>query len=61
VSHAAASGAGSRFVATSLAAVATCRRQGQDVLDGLAECCRACLHRHQDPPLVPGVAGAISP
>jgi transposase len=46
--------AGSRFVENILTIVATCRQQGRNVLDCLTECCRAYLHGHQVPSLLPG-------
>lgn len=48
------SAAGSRYVERMLSIVATCRQQGQNVLQYLTACCEAALHGHPPPSLVPG-------
>ena len=45
--------AGSRYVERMLSIVATCRQQGQNVLEYLAACCDAALHGRTLPSLVP--------
>lgn len=48
--------AGSRFVERMLTVVATCRRQGVDVLDYLTRCHQAALDRQPAPSLLPPVS-----
>jgi transposase len=50
---------GSRFVGNILTVVATCRQQGRNVLESLAECCRAYLRGDDPPSLLPAGAGAV--
>jgi transposase len=56
-SHGTDSEAGSPFVENILTIVATCRQQGRNVLECLAECCRAHLRGNAPPSLLPGAAG----
>jgi transposase len=51
--------AGSRFVENILTIVATCRQQGRNVLECVAECCRAHLRGHGLPSLLPEGAGTL--
>ena len=44
---------GSRFVERVLSVVATCRRQGRNVLEFLTACCRAQLNGEAPPSLLP--------
>lgn len=58
-SHGTDSEVGSRFVENILTIVATCRQQGRNVLECLAECCRAHLRGNDPPSLLPAGAGAL--
>lgn len=53
VSHGTRSSKGSRFVATILSVVETCRQQGRHVLEYLTACCQAALAKTQAPSLLP--------
>jgi transposase len=53
VSHGTRSSQGSRFVATILSVVETCRQQGRHVLEYLTACCQAALAKTQVPSLLP--------
>ncbi len=53
VSHGTRSPRGSRFVATILSVVETCRQQGRNVLEYVTACCRAALDRSPVPSLLP--------
>jgi transposase len=52
-SHGTRSAGGSRFVATILSVVETCRQQGRDVLEYLTACCQAALEGVPAPSLIP--------
>jgi transposase len=52
-SHGTESEAGSRFVENILSVVATCRQQGQNVLEFLTNCCRASIQSAPHPCLLP--------
>lgn len=54
-SHGTQSEVGSRFVANILSIVATCRQQGRNVLEFLAECCRAQIRGDSTPSLLSAV------
>jgi transposase len=56
-SHGTPSEVGSRFVANILRIVATCRPQGRNVLEFLAECCRAQIRGDSTPSLLSAVTG----
>jgi len=58
-SHGTESEAGSRFVENILTIVATSRQQGRNVLEYLAECCRAHIRGNDLPSLLPREAGAL--
>ena len=53
--------AGSRYVERMLSVVATCRQQGQNVLEYLAACCDATLHGRTLPSLVPKSRHRLKP
>jgi transposase len=48
---------GSRFVERVLTVAATCRQQGQDVLEFLTRCCQARANGADPPPLLPQPSG----
>src|SRR5262245_14697524 len=58
-SHGTHSEGGSRFVENILTIVATCRQQGRNVLECLAECCQAHLRGNDPPSLLPRGAGVL--
>jgi transposase len=55
-SYGTASVKGSRYVATILSVVATCRCQGRNVLEFVTECCQARLQGRAAPSLLPAAA-----
>jgi len=60
-SHGTESATGSRFVEQILTVVATCRQQGQNVLEFLTSCCRAALDGTRPASLLPAGTGVPKP
>lgn len=55
-SYGTASAKGSRYVASILTVVATCRQQGRNVLEFVTSCCQARLQGEPAPSLLPRAA-----